>query len=73
MTKEFEHCLTALFLTFTLCMIIVGATGIIQNLSPILAYGICLCIGVLMLMALTTAYILTQCFGRVSPRNLFDV
>lgn len=73
MTKEFEHCATACVSTFTLCMIIVGAVGVTQNLSPLLAYGICLCIGVLMLMALITAYILTQCFGRVPPRNLFDV
>jgi len=73
MTKEVEHCATACVSTFTICMIIVGAVGVTQNLSPVLAYGICFCIGVLTLMAVITAYILTRCFGRVPPRNLFDV
>jgi len=72
MTKEFEHCLTALFVTFSIFMIIIGATGVIQNLNPVLAYGICLCVGVITAMALITVFILRRCLDSIT-RNPIDV
>jgi hypothetical protein len=53
-------------------MIVIGAIGITQNVYPVIAYGVCLCIGVITAMALITVFILRRCLDSVT-RNPIDI
>jgi nitrate reductase gamma subunit len=72
MTREFEQSIAGFYITFSIFMIIIGAIGITQNLYPVIAYGVCLCIGVITAMALITVFILRRCLDSIT-RNPIDV
>lgn len=72
MTREFEQSIAGFYITFSIFMIVIGAIGITQNLYPVIAYGVCLCIGVITAMALITVFILRRCLDSVT-RNPIDI